>query len=153
MEEGADQVPLPLGLARADNPARGTPDAADRQDIAGEQSALAQAVAGALADDPMAAGQGLNYRAQLIAHIRRFLFYPPEALRRGLSGTVVVRFRIDRAGQVIDLRVLRTRGAVLDTAAMDAIWKAEPLPAVPAAIQAPWEVDVPIDFTPPPRLR
>lgn len=144
--DGADVPSMPPEDAAGTEVAQGDPNSTDRVDSAGESGALSQAIAEVLADDPGAAGQRIDYRTRLVEHIRRFLFYPPDALDRGLSGTVVVRFRLDRTGQVIDLRITSTRGAVLDAAAMKTIWKAEPMPPVPPTIGTPWEVDVPIDF-------
>jgi TonB family protein len=144
--DGGDAPPVPLGGASEAEVAKGDPEATDRENVSGASGALSRAIAEALADNPGAGGERLDYRIRLVEHIRRFLFYPPAAVERGLSGTVVVRFRLDRAGQVIDLRVVSTRGATLDAAAMTTIWKAEPMPPVPTAIETPWEVDVPIDF-------
>jgi len=142
-----------LLLKQADGPApEGLLDATDavRQD--GDTGKLASLVREVLADDA-GGGDPLSYRDQLLEHIRPFRAYPREALRTGLSGQVVVRFRIGRAGEVVDLRILASRGAVLDEAAMRTIWRAEPLPPVPATLPTPWEVDLPIDFFPPNRVR
>ena len=116
-----------------------THDGAGRGD-----AALAQALAGALAD-PLAGGAA-DYDAVLRRHIARYARHPEGSGLNRRAGIVLVRFRVARDGQVVDARVLRTQGANLDEAALAALWRAEPLPHVPADLPAPLEVDVPIDF-------
>lgn len=147
---GADTPVLPAGDTGA-AAAKGDPDSRDAEATDAQAAALSQALADALAENPASAGDLLDYRRRLLDHIRRFLRYPPEGLDARLAGTVTVRFRLQRNGDVLDLRVIATHGAILDAAAMDTIWKAEPLPPVPATIPVPWEVDVPIAFPKPPR--
>ncbi len=54
--------------------------------------------------------------------------YPPEAKTQGLRGVVILEARIDTAGNVIDARVLRSRGEIVDRAVLDAVrqWKFKP---------------------------
>lgn len=54
--------------------------------------------------------------------------YPPEAKAKGIKGSVILEARIDTAGIVTDLKVLRSV-AGLDQAAIDAVkqWRYEPL--------------------------
>ncbi|MEX1041695.1 MAG: energy transducer TonB [Pirellulaceae bacterium] len=48
--------------------------------------------------------------------------FPPEALAQGWYGTVVLRIAISAAGQVEDVRVIRSSGyAILDQAAVEAV--------------------------------
>lgn len=109
-------------------------------------ASLRDAIAGAMADDPVAGGDWLSYEALLRRHIARHSQYPDKGGGRGRTGVVVVRFNVDRDGLVVDARVLTTQGASLDEAALAALWRAEPLPGVPAALPTPLEIDVPIDF-------
>src|SRR5262249_1277385 len=53
------------------------------------------------------------YNALVFGHIQRFKRYPAAA--RGASGTVVLRFELNRAGEVIDSTVTKSSGnSVLD---------------------------------------
>jgi len=61
--------------------------------------------------------------------------YPSEAKASGVKGVVIVEARIDTAGNVTDVKVLRSRGAVVDRAVVEAVrlWKFEP-PATESAV-------------------
>ncbi|MBP6095593.1 MAG: TonB family protein [Methyloversatilis sp.] len=60
-------------------------------------------------------------REQAQQQLNRHVFYPPEAVERGLKGEVKVRLQLDPTGRVIDTAVLSGSGhAVLDQAALDA---------------------------------
>lgn len=107
---------------------------------------LTAAISGAIADDPAAGLFDLRYREQLTAHLRRFVRYPREPGASRLNGTVRVRARLARDGSIVDLRVVGSAGASLDQAALDSLWRAEPLPAVPAILPVPWEVEIPVGF-------
>ena len=63
----------------------------------------------------------------------QFQQYPKQALAERQQGTVVVRFRIDRYGNLIYVaNVQRTPYPMLNKAALDAVNRASPLPPVPA---------------------
>jgi periplasmic protein TonB len=49
--------------------------------------------------------------------------HPPEALRLGLDGLVVMRVGIDRTGSIRSVRVVKRAGHGFDEAAMKAMWK------------------------------
>jgi TonB family protein len=71
--------------------------------------------------------------------------YPAAALLRREQGTVVIRFRLDRQGQLVSTRILRTSGiATLDNAGLALVRQAQPFPPPPplAALQ----FDVPIRY-------
>jgi protein TonB len=114
-------------------------------DRAGDAS-LGDMIASVLADDPAGGGDWISYEAILRRHIARYRQHPDKAGGRGRTGIVVVRFNVDRDGRIVDARILKTQGASLDEAALAALWRAEPLPVVPAALPTPLEIDVPIDF-------
>lgn len=58
-------------------------------------------------------------REQARQQLNRQVFYPPEAVERGLEGEVKLRLRLDATGRVIDAAVLSGSGhAVLDQAAL-----------------------------------
>jgi protein TonB len=72
------------------------------------------------------------YNALLFGHIQRFKRYPASA--RGASGTVMVRFELDRAGGVIGSAVTKSSGnAALDQEALDLLRRASPFPPFPAS--------------------
>lgn len=72
------------------------------------------------------------YNALVFGHLQRFKRYPAAA--HGASGTVTVRFELNRAGDVIDSAVAKSSGnAALDREALDLLRRASPFPAFPAA--------------------
>lgn len=87
------------------------------------------------------------YQRLLLKHIRAFRLYPREAAQRRAEGIVVIRFRVARDGQIEEAWIARrSRDADLDQAALETLWRAEPLPAVPASLPAPAEVELPVPF-------
>ncbi|KRQ02448.1 energy transducer TonB family protein [Bradyrhizobium sp. DASA03076] len=72
------------------------------------------------------------YNALVFGHLQRFKRYPAAA--HGASGTVTVRFELNRAGDVIESEIAKSSGnAVLDHEALDLLHRASPFPAFPAA--------------------
>jgi periplasmic protein TonB len=86
------------------------------------------------------------YNALVFGHLQRFKRYPSAA--RGKSGTVVVRFVLNRAGDVIDSTVTKSSGNdVLDREALDILHRASPFPAFPAAKPAAQDTYIaPVNF-------
>lgn len=72
-----------------------------------------------------------RYLAQVLAHIESHKYYPPSARRRGIEGSVEVRFMLDAYGGITRLDVTG-RSALLEDAARTAIRDAMPLPAAPS---------------------
>lgn len=71
------------------------------------------------------------YNALVFGHLQRFKRYPAAA--RGASGTAVVRFELNRAGEVISSAVSKSSGsAALDQEALELFHRANPFPAFPA---------------------
>jgi TonB family protein len=99
-----------------------------------------------LADDPLSGGGQADYETVLRRHIAAHSRALTHGKGRRHSGTVIVRFRVAREGEIVDARVLESRGVPLDEAALATLWRSEPLPSVPDSLDAPLEVDVPIDF-------
>jgi periplasmic protein TonB len=87
------------------------------------------------------------YNALVFGHMQRFKRYPASA--RGVSGIVVVRFELNRAGAVIGSAVTKSSGhAALDQEALDLLRRASPFPPFPAA--KPGEQDsyvAPVNFS------
>ena len=72
------------------------------------------------------------YNALVFGHLQRFKRYPPAA--HGKSGTVIVRFVLNRTGEVIESAVTKSSGNdVLDHEALDILHRASPFPAFPDA--------------------
>ena len=72
------------------------------------------------------------YDALVFGHLQRFKHYPRAA--RGAHGTVLVRFDLNRKGDVIASKVTRSSGnRVLDREALAILRRANPFPPFPAA--------------------
>lgn len=75
--------------------------------------------------------------------------YPPAALRRGDSGTVVVQVVVGVDGTALDARVIQRSGSRdLDRAALDAVrgWRFQPALSNGQPMQV--SLDIPFDFKP-----
>jgi periplasmic protein TonB len=72
------------------------------------------------------------YNALVFGHLQKFKRYPVAA--HGASGTVLVRFALNRSGEVVSSEVTKSSGnGVLDREALDILHRASPFPAFPAA--------------------
>lgn len=72
------------------------------------------------------------YNALVFGHLQRFKRYPMGA--HGASGTVLVRFALNRTGEVISSEVSKSSGnGVLDHEALDILRRASPFPPFPTA--------------------
>lgn len=74
---------------------------------------------------------GMN-RARILSQIRhdlsQYFYYPPNARRKGMQGTVLLSFEISGQGAVQDIRVVKSSGyAILDLAAQDAMQRLDKL--------------------------
>jgi periplasmic protein TonB len=98
-----------------------------------------------VAEFSVAASNG--YTALIFGHLQRFKRYPPTA--HGASGTVTVRFDLNRAGEVVSSTVTKSSGnETLDQEALDLLRRASPFPPFPAA--KPGTLDrfiAPVNFT------
>jgi periplasmic protein TonB len=90
-----------------------------------------------------------NYPGKIVSKLRRALRYPAEAKRKKLRGEVQVAFTVSAGGGVGGVRVVRGSGSpVLDKAAVDAVHRAAPFPAIPEnAGRSNWPFTVPLAFT------
>ena len=74
--------------------------------------------------------------------------YPPAALRRGESGTVVLRVDVDTAGQPSAVTLIQRSGSRdLDRAATVAVRRWRFTPAMANGQPIPGSIEVPFDFT------
>ncbi|MEM9107280.1 MAG: TonB family protein [Pseudomonadota bacterium] len=82
--------------------------------------------------------------------VRTAARYRKKGVLRKLSGTTVVRFKVNAEGSVISSRIVSSSGsAALDKAAMDALSRASPFPKIPAAAgRKTWNFRVPLTFQP-----
>jgi protein TonB len=92
------------------------------------------------------AAQAATWTQAVRRHLEKLndagLFYPPEAIARGLEGEVVVLIVIDPSGQVTGARVEESSGQrLLDEAALRAVRSLRSLPA-----DAPREALLPVRF-------
>jgi len=88
-----------------------------------------------------------SWEAKLLAHLERYRRFPSAARARREQGVVHIQFRMNRAGTVLAMRILRPSGsAILDQAGLDTIRRAQPLPAIPQDRPDELELAVPIEF-------
>ena len=89
-----------------------------------------------------------RYAAQLAAALRSRLRFPDEARARGIGGSAVLRFTIDRSGRVLGASLARSSGeTILDRAALATASPGSMLPAVPPGIpQQQLTFSVPLRF-------
>ena len=88
------------------------------------------------------------YRQRLRERIRAGRIYPARARHQGITGSVTLRFELDREGRLLSCRVLKSSGyAVLDEAAKETIRASAPFPPLPPALkrQSLW-IEVPIQY-------
>ena len=86
------------------------------------------------------------YNALVFGHLQRFKRYPLAA--HGASGTTVVRFVLNRMGEVVGSEVTKSSGnSVLDQEARAILKRASPFPPFPAAKAGTLDVYVaPVNF-------
>lgn len=85
----------------------------------------------------------------LANHLGRFKKYPPLAQRNGIEGKGMLRFTIDRQGNVLEAHIETSTGnSVLDREILAMLRRAEPLPPFSAELtQRSMELTVPVDFS------
>jgi protein TonB len=88
-------------------------------------------------DQAMGDGGARNdYLSRVYRHIDPHRDYPTAARVGGQHGRVVTRVTINRAGELLDMRLDRSSGwPLIDNAEMAAIRRAMPLPPVPAGMR------------------
>lgn len=86
------------------------------------------------------------YNALVFGHLQRFKRYPAAA--HGASGIVMVRFALNRAGEVISSEVSKSSGnGVLDREALEILHRASPFPPFPTAKPGTQEIYIaPVNF-------
>jgi protein TonB len=89
-----------------------------------------------------------KWQRELVAHLGRFKTYPAAARDRRETGQIMLRFDLDRAGQVSNAAISRSSGHTrLDWAALDMLRRAAPLPPPPSSVPGvKIELVVPVRF-------
>jgi len=90
-----------------------------------------------------------NWQGKLSSRLARLKRYPEAARRRGIEGTVKVRFTVNTQGKVLAVDLVTSSGNnFLDKEAIDLVKRAEPLPVPPIHMikNGVAEVVVPINF-------
>ena len=100
-------------------------------------------------DSTKAKQQEVDYFSQISAYLNRRKNYPVEARKARQQGVVVIRFTVDRMGNVSDVSIKRGSGNdTLDTATLDLLRRVAPLPKMPASMQRDSvTLSLPIDYS------
>ncbi len=89
-----------------------------------------------------------KWEGRILARLERFRHYPSDAQRSRQQGTAYIRFRVSRDGHVLSFSLDRSSGyPALDTAALETLRNADPLPKIPADRPDQVELVVPIEFS------
>lgn len=87
------------------------------------------------------------YLWDVLAHLRRFQHYPERARRDGVEGTVWLRARVSRRGEVLRAEIEHSSGDdLLDGAAARLIARASPLPPPPTGAFAITDLRLPVEY-------
>lgn len=88
-----------------------------------------------------------SWEAKLLAHLEKHRRYPATSRARRDQGVAHVRFRMNRAGRVLDAALIRSSGIPeLDRAALATIRRAQPLPPIPDGRPDPLDLSMPVEF-------
>lgn len=89
-----------------------------------------------------------NYFSQLKTRLERYRRYPRLAQQRRQEGTVLLRFVVNRKGEIVSSRIVKPSGhQLLDQEVQRMLQQASPLPPLPPEILQPrLELVVPISF-------
>jgi protein TonB len=84
--------------------------------------------------------------ARILEHNKR---YPPDARARRQQGVTEISFRIDRAGHVLESRIVKGSGfPALDAESLDLLQRAQPFPTPPTQLEGDtFSFTVPVSFT------
>ncbi len=76
----------------------------------------------------------LRYTDMIRQKIYSVLTYPPKAREDGIEGRTVIRYSLNKNGELLSAEVVRSSGfAILDDEALRAIHRASPFPKIPAS--------------------
>lgn len=134
------------------DPTRTIPDTAVASLPSRPEQAAAASPAAATSSAPPISHIALEQKAAvfqrtLLSHIARYRRYPEGARRERAQGVVRLLFSMKRDGTVIDVRVVSSSGyALLDTAAIETIRNAQPMPRIPAELPEHLNITMPVAF-------
>lgn len=90
----------------------------------------------ALPADRAGAKPAASVKREVVAaqkKLSQYLYYPPEAVARGIEGEVRLRIALDEAGSITDVLLVASSGyPMLDNAAIKAAWAMGQTSATPA---------------------
>ena len=99
-------------------------------------------------DVPGSHGGAADFQRLLFDHIRQYRRYPEAALAHRLEGVVKLVFVMNRNGTLLEAWVANSSGyPLLDQSAIDMIWRADPLPTVPADLPDHLRITLPVEFS------
>ncbi|WP_099608969.1 energy transducer TonB family protein [Vibrio coralliilyticus] len=88
----------------------------------------------------------VSWKQQLVLHLEQHKQYPRRAKRMRKQGVPLITFTMDRAGQVLGVKLVRSSGTEsLDKEAVDLVYRAIPLPLPPDEVSGAtltWTVPV-----------
>ena len=88
-----------------------------------------------------------GYRSQLVAHLTRHKNYPEQARDRGITGRNVLTLTLSRDGRVVSSGLANVSGqALLDSASLAALRRAQPFPAIPAGGPATFTLTIAVNY-------
>jgi TonB family protein len=120
--------------------------AVERESQAGKATAIA-ATASEDRSKSTRAGAFLAWKIQVYARIDQNKIYPPSADAKNQGGIVHLGFSLDRQGQLVGSRVIRSSGSIaLDKEALDLLRRAQPFPPPPAELAVPIHLTVPVNY-------
>jgi protein TonB len=112
-------------------------------------STPAPTAAGPAAPAPPSPGAVAGWRSALIQRLQQAKRYPEAARAHNEQGVATISFTMDRDGHVLSVRLVHGSGSdALDQEAVAMIHRADPLPALPAGIEASsLTLTVPVTFS------
>jgi protein TonB len=160
---GPELVPVPVAettLATAAPIAARTESSPDHSDRPAEDAAapvpsktaikeVAAPINRALPSDGPPSEAAARFRQALLRQVARYQRYPKAAWRDRLYGSVDTIFAMRRDGTVLGVWVRSSSGQpIFDKEAVDTIWRAQPLPPIPADLPDPLTVETTLVFEP-----
>ncbi len=84
-----------------------------------------------------------NVAITIRAAIEKALIYPQLAKKRGLEGTAITEFTVNKKGNPENIRIIKSTGySILDTAAKDTVIRAAPFSVTGSRDRTPYEIPI-----------